>query len=235
MICASLLPTGQNFGYLYCAVFAAADSAAHFRIKKQTGHDNIRHFLIFGHCRPLSLAYPLADCLAGKDSRRHNVNPSKSAHCLILFFLIIGMMLAPSLRAADNSDWANLKQLAPGQRVSLALFDGKSIHGDFLSVSETDITVRSAGGEQNFPRQSVRRVSLQRNGHRGKHALIGAAIGAGAGLGAGAAIDAQCSPNDIFCTGNKGKAILTPVFALVGAGIGALLPSHGWREIYRAR
>jgi len=28
---------------------------------------------------------------------------------------------------------------------------------------------------------------------------------------------------------------LTPAFALLGAGIGALLPAGGWREIYRAR
>src|SRR6266478_8396819 len=97
------------------------------------------------------------------------------------------------------------------------------------------ILLRVAGEDRSIARETVRRVSLETNSHRGKHALIGAAIGAGGGLGAGIAIDNDCSPNAIVCTGNQGKAILTPAFALLGAGIGALLPAGGWREIYRAR
>jgi hypothetical protein len=50
----------------------------------------------------------------------------------------------------------------------------------------------------------------------------------------GIAVD-HCTPTVIVFTDNKGKAILTPGFALLGAGIGALLPAGGWREVYRSR
>jgi hypothetical protein len=37
-----------------------------------------------------------------------------------------------------------------------------------------------------------------------------------------------------YCTGNKGKALATPLFGLLGAGIGAALPTGRWHELYRA-
>jgi len=95
--------------------------------------------------------------------------------------------------------------------------------------------IRSGEGEQTLARDQVKRVSIRSKGHRGRNALIGAGIGAGAGLGIGASIDNNCSKTSIVCTGNKGKAILTPAFGLLGAGIGALIPAGGWREVYRSR
>src|SRR6266849_2454449 len=42
--------------------------------------------------------------------------------------------------------------------------------------------------------------------------------------------DNDCSSHSNACTGNKGNAIPTPVFGLIGAGMGALLPASGWQE-----
>jgi hypothetical protein len=111
----------------------------------------------------------------------------------------------------------------------------KTVKGQFQSSTDDAIIIRSKGADQTLSLNSVQQVSSRRAGHRGRHALIGAAIGAGAGLGTGAAIDNDCSRNSIVCTGNKGKAILTPVFGLLGAAIGALLPAGGWQEIYRSK
>jgi hypothetical protein len=162
------------------------------------------------------------------------MNSAKRTNVLVLFFVALALIVSPSLRAADNSDWANLKQLTPGQETKVSLTDGKSYQGDLQSMSDDALVIHSANGDQTFPRQTVQRVSIKRNGHRGRHALIGAAIGAGAGLGFGVAVD-NCSPTVIICTGNKGKGILTPAFALIGAGIGALLPARAWQVIYRSR
>jgi hypothetical protein len=128
-----------------------------------------------------------------------------------------------------------LKQVVLGQTIKVIATDGKSSQGNFQSVGDDVLVLRLAGGDRSFPRDTVRRISIKSNGGRVKHALIGAAIGAGGGLGAGIAIDNDCSRTSIVCTGNKGKAILTPAFALLGAGIGALLPAGDWREIYRSR
>jgi len=163
------------------------------------------------------------------------MNTAKRIGRVALLLPLLSLATGPLLRAAEKSDWGNLKQVALGQPIKVLATDGKSSQGDFQSVSDDALVLRLAGGDRNFPRDTVQRVSIKRNGHRGKHALIGAAIGAGGGLGAGIAIDHDCSPTSIVCTGNKGKAILTPAFALLGAGIGALLPAGGWREIYRSR
>jgi hypothetical protein len=163
------------------------------------------------------------------------INTAKRIGRVALLLPLLSLAAGPSLQAAEKSDWDNLKQVALGQTIKVIATDGKSSPSDLQSVSDDALVLRLAGGDRSFPRDTVQRVSIKRNGHRGRHALIGAAIGAGAGLGAGIAIDNDCSPTSIVCTGNKGKAVLTPAFALLGAGIGALLPAGGWREFYRSR
>jgi hypothetical protein len=139
------------------------------------------------------------------------------------------------LCGSENPAWNNLKQLSPGQQVRVVLDSNKSFKGQFQSVTDDAIIIHANGVSQTLSRSSVQKVSSHRSGHRGRHALIGAAIGAGAGLGTGAAIDSDCSRQSIVCTGNKGKAILTPVFGLIGASIGAILPASGWQEVYRSK
>ena len=146
---------------------------------------------------------------------------------------LLGLITSPSLYA-QNPAWDSLKQVTNGQKIRVVLTDKKSYTGELRSVSDDAIVIHTNGADQSVPRQSVKQVYSRRPGHRGRHALIGAAIGAGAGLGTGAAIDADCSPQSIVCTGNKGKAIATPLFGLLGAAIGAALPTGGWQEIYRS-
>ena len=112
----------------------------------------------------------------------------RNGHVALLLPLLL-LAAGPSLRAAEKSDWGNLKQVAPGQTIKVIATDGKSSQGDFQSVSDDALVVRLAGGDRSFPRETVQRVSIKRDGHRGKHALIGAVIGAGGGLGAGIAVD----------------------------------------------
>jgi hypothetical protein len=160
---------------------------------------------------------------------------AKGIGYVALLFTLLALTADPLVGAVEKSDWGSLKQIAAGQTIKVTVNHGASSQGDFQSATEDALVLRVAGGDRSIARETVRRVSLKTNSHRGKHALIGAAIGAGGGLGAGIAIDNDCSPNAIVCTGNNGKAILTPALALLGAGIGALLPAGGWREIYRAQ
>jgi hypothetical protein len=162
---------------------------------------------------------------------------AKGIGYVALLFTLLALTADPLVGAVEKSDWGSLKQIAAGQTIKVTVKHGASSQGDFQSATEDALLLRVAGEDRSIARDAVRRVSIKTNSHRGKHALIGAAIGAAGGLGAGIAVDNAlgCSPNAIFCTGNKGKAIATPGFALIGAGIGALLPAGGWHEIYRAR
>ena len=148
--------------------------------------------------------------------------------------LLFGLLFSSLLCSAENPAWNNLKQLSPGQQVRILINSNKSFKGQFQSVTDEAVIIHANGADKTLSRSSVQEVASRRPGHRGRHALIGAAIGAGAGLGFGAAIDNNCSSQSIVCTGNKGKAILAPVFGLIGAGVGALLPAGGWQEVYRS-
>ena len=129
---------------------------------------------------------------------------------------------------AQNNDWGVVKQLPQGQKIKLVTADRKSHQGAVQSVTDDSIQL-----ENGFTaaRQDVRRVLIQSGGHRGRNALIGGAIGAGVGLGIGAGIDSGLGGY----SRNGGKEVATPAFAVVGIVIGALLPSHGWHEVYRGR
>jgi hypothetical protein len=149
-----------------------------------------------------------------------------------LMNVVVVLLLIP-VGVAQSGDWGTVQALAPGESIKVALQNGSTTRGKFQSANNTGLMIAAGAGQETLLRENIRSVSVKHNGHRGRHALIGAAIGAGAGLGIGVAIDNDCTKTSIVCTGNKGKAILTPVFALIGAAIGATLPAGGWREVYR--
>lgn len=150
-----------------------------------------------------------------------------------MVFTLLGVAIIPQLCSAQGAGWDGLRQLAQGQKVKVELNDGKSYQGTFQSVSDEAVVVNIKAGSRTFGQPDIRRVLSKTGGHRGRHVLLGTAIGAGVGLGIGAAVDNGCTKSSIVCTGNAGKAIGTPLFAALGAAIGAILPSGGWHEVYR--
>ncbi len=130
---------------------------------------------------------------------------------------------------SPQANWDNLKGLTPGDDIRIVLNDKKTYRAQFQSVSEESIVVRLATGDQAFDRQSVLRVSTQGKSHRLRNAGLGAAMG----VGLGAITAASTSRNDSEARA-IGWAVLPPVFGAVGAGVGALLPTGGWHDVYRA-
>jgi len=166
-----------------------------------------------------------------------------------LSFLVL-TLLAACLSAGVTSaqdltgqltSWDNLKNLRPGQEIRVALNDARSYQGELGSLSDSGITLRQAAGEQTLARQDILRVSSKAQKRRMRNALLGAAVGAGGGLGTGAALDhsaRNCGKTAFSfgpCFPNLGKEVLTPLGALAGAVVGAIVPAGGWHEVYRAR
>jgi hypothetical protein len=87
--------------------------------------------------------------------------------------------------------------------------------------------------QETLSRQDIQRVSLKRPGHRGRNTLIGLAIGTGSGLALGSVLDSRY-PNNLFWFPNEGKAVSSPLGALVGTVVGVALPTGRWRDVYRA-
>jgi hypothetical protein len=88
--------------------------------------------------------------------------------------------------------------------------------------------------EQRLARATGWRVSVKTQAHRLRNTLPGFGIGATAGLTLGTIADARCTGKCIEGNEPLGKEVGTPFGALVGIIIGVVIPTGGWREIYRA-
>ena len=148
--------------------------------------------------------------------------------CFRAWFLAVAVCLSLSqVSFAQSSDWAVVSQLAPGQRVKIETAQGKSYAGTVQSVSDEGIQV---GKGDLIPKPEVRQVQIWSPGHHGRNALIGLGVGAGFGIAAGV----SCGRSSIIDRGQC-IAVGTPFFGGIGAGIGALWPSHGhWRPVYQS-
>ena len=148
-------------------------------------------------------------------------------------------LLAAALAAAAAAqqtkpiaNWANLNQLAPGSEIRVTLAAGRTLRGFLQSVTPESLAINATTSQESLPRQDIRRVERKKPGHRGRNTLIGLAVGTGTGLAAGAAVDTKANPGDWFP--NAGKAVLSPLGALLGTVGGVALPTGGWRDVYRA-
>ena len=142
------------------------------------------------------------------------------------------LLPASAFAQASQSNWDNLKELAPGQQIKIVLNGAKAYKAEFQSVSDDAIVVRLAPGDQTFERQNILRVSTKGRSHRLRNALIGAGIGGGvvaAGLGA-------CSGyREVVPCGGTGAGIGAGIGGAWGGVIGAVVPTGGWHDVYRAR
>jgi len=132
----------------------------------------------------------------------------------------------------DRHDWQSLAQLKAGDRIRLSLKTGP-VEGGFESWTPQQVTV----GTVTARREDVLKIERYRKGGggRGKHAALGALVGFGGGFAIGAAAGG-CHPGEFLCVGRGPLgAALGGVGALIGAGIGALIPPHKMDRIYSAK
>lgn len=159
-------------------------------------------------------------------------------HRLMRFFPVLTFLFCALTLAAQSPDanWDILKGLSSGAEIRVIRTPSGSVSGAFRSATADSLVIATSKGEESVARTQIARVSVKKQGHRGRHTLIGLGIGASAGLIIGAVTDARsgCSGQG-FCLDflpNGGKEIFTPLGGIVGAIIGALMPSGGWRDIY---
>jgi len=145
-----------------------------------------------------------------------------------LFVMLLMLLMVPATAAAAEAQWENLESLRKGQHVDVVQMDLKSFRGDFLSVSGEAIRIRVKKEERAIARDQVFRVSVRTASGRGRHALIGVAIGAGLGAAVGAGL--------LYGTGGSDFAgaivgATTGIGAATGVGLGAAFP--GYSTVYR--
>ena len=153
----------------------------------------------------------------------------------MVYFLILALLCAipASVEAQDRHDWQSLAQLQAGDNIRLSLKTGP-VTGLFQSWTPQQVTA----GTTTAQKEDVLKIERYRHGvwGRGKTAAVGALIGFGAGFGIGAGVSG-CDHNQLgICVSRGfGGAIFGGAGAVVGAGIGALLPHHNKDLIYSVK
>lgn len=148
--------------------------------------------------------------------------------------LTLLLAFAATLAAAD-ANWTSVKSLTVGGEIKVSSADGKSFQGQVQSVTDESLVILAANTQQSLPRAQVLKVSTKGESHRKRNTLIGLGIGAGTGLGIGAGVDHGCVPRGCFYSNDIGKAVFTPLGALIGTVIGVAWPTGTWHEVYRAK
>ena len=147
----------------------------------------------------------------------------------------VAVLLVFTLAAAAQSpaqNWNNIKALSAGTFVRISVVS-RTVRGQVQEVTDESLVVDSGKGKERFTRQEVMRASVKQQGHRGRHTLVG--LGAGAAIGGviGAAGHSDCT-GPLFCTSRGQDAALGAfVFGVIGAAVGALIPTGGWHQVYK--
>jgi hypothetical protein len=147
----------------------------------------------------------------------------------------LALLLAFAVTAAADANWASVKSLTIGAEIKVSSADGKSFRGQLQSVNDESLVILAANTQQSVPRAQVSKVATKGESHRKRNTFIGLGVGAGAGLGIGAGLDHGCEPRGCFISNNIGKAIFTPLGALIGTIIGVAWPTGTWHDVYRSK
>ncbi len=155
-----------------------------------------------------------------------------------IFTLVL--LSAPALRGAgekgDAANWENLRNVAPSSSVRVVLKNVETHEGKLQRVSDEGITISTASGEKTFARNDVLRVSTKGKSHRKRNLLIGMGAGAVTGVIVGVADpelgQGTCAQGSCVDAGTA--AMAGAVGAVAGAAVGAIIPTGGWHEVFRA-
>lgn len=148
---------------------------------------------------------------------------------LFLKLMLLSALVAPA-HGQDRHDWQSVSRLHAGDRVRVVLKTGP-VEGEFQNWTPQEATF----GTVTAKREDVRKIERYRHGgSRAKHAAFGALIGFGGGFAIGASVNlcvglGPCIPRP------EGGAVVGGAGAVIGALVGAILPTHSKEVIYSSR
>ncbi len=141
-------------------------------------------------------------------------------------------LMATTLAAQTNvADWNTVKALTTGTQVRITV-GSRTVRGEIDRTTDDALVVTSGKGQEMFDRQQVSVVSVKKLSHRKRNTLIGLAAGTGVGLGIGIATRPKPGQLEVITPGAI-TAGFTAAGAIGGTLVGVIIPTGGWREVYK--
>ena len=158
------------------------------------------------------------------------LNPLLSLSLSLLLVLPHASFAHQSNDSAD-APWVGVKLVPPGDEIIVNLKDGKTINGRLVSASDKALVISRGDKTTTLDQANVHKVYRKVP----KSGITRTQIGTLTGLAAGAAVGGGLGANDDIEVGWT-----VPIFALIGAGIGAIAGSmaggkHAKVLIYEAK
>jgi hypothetical protein len=141
------------------------------------------------------------------------------------------VLMAALVAAQTNANWNTVKALTAGTDVRIAA-SSRTVRGKIDQVTDDTLVITSGKGQEMFTQAEVTQVSVKKAGHRKRNTLIGLAVGTGVGLVIGVAARAKSNQLQIVSNGVV-VAAGAVAGAFVGTIVGAVIPSGGWRAVYK--
>ena len=134
--------------------------------------------------------------------------------CSMAITLVVVTFGPVAFAQQARGDWTAVQSLPPDEDISIKLKTGKKVRGEFLSATDSQLTITRKGKGESFAKDAIAEVErLERKAEKGKYALIGAGIGTAVGAGIGGAKAASASDDGY---------VYTIIGVAFGAGFGAL-------------
>ena len=136
---------------------------------------------------------------------------------LVSILMLAALLLAPAhlvFAQAVTGSWTAVQGVAVNERVIVKQKDGKTIEGDMVEASDTNLTISRGSKVIHISRDQIRQVEHARGkAEKGKWAAIGTGVGAAAGAGIGATK---------YRADRDDYGIYPVMGAVIGAGVGAV-------------
>ncbi len=143
----------------------------------------------------------------------------------------IALLAICTLAAANRSDWDNLRQLKPGEKITVSSDGRTDVQGRFISFGGSALTIANGNAPTSMPRSEVVRVR-RAPGHRAMWIGLGLGAGAGAAVGGGvAAATTNASGGDFANLSGVIVGVVAGIGALAGALIGSTV-AHRHATVY---
>jgi hypothetical protein len=141
-------------------------------------------------------------------------------------------LMATTLAAQTNvADWNTVKALTTGTQVRITV-GSRTVRCGIDRTTDDALVVTTEKGQEMFDRQEVSVVSVKKPSHRKRNTLIGLAAGTGVGLVIGIATRPRPGQLEII-TPDAITAGFTAAGAIGGTLVGVIIPTGGWREVYK--